>query len=84
MPLRPPSPRSLTVTLLAAGMSAEHREARQTVPAGDASPGTQKMQRQPCLGGAPGPMVTMETGASHKQKPKSKTPGGAPPQAEQA
>lgn len=74
------APRDLTAALLTAGTTeAKHGNARQTVPAGKASPGINRMHRWPCLHGAPGPKVTTETGASRKQKPKSRIPGGTPP-----
>lgn len=77
----PSQPPGLTVALLTASTEAKHGSTRKTVPAGKAAPGTDTMQRWPCPCGVPGPTVTTETAASHKQKPKSRTTGGTPPQA---
>ncbi|XP_014639205.1 PREDICTED: inactive polyglycylase TTLL10 [Ceratotherium simum simum] len=78
-PASPAKTRGLTAALLTASTEAEHGNTRQTVLAGETSPGTDRMQRWPWSCGAPGPTVTTETAASHKQKPKSRTPGGVPP-----
>lgn len=75
----PPSSSGLTSTLLTAGTQAKHGDARQTVSAADTSCGPDKMPRWPCPCRPPGPTVTTETGASHKQKPKSRAPPQAGP-----